>query len=59
MERVLKLIETCMKSSHLPTKVCTLYGCLYLLETGMVEITGQVIHTLTDYLYKTLNSITQ
>ena len=59
MERIIKLVDGCMKSSHLPTKVCTLYGCLYLLETGMVEVTSQIIHLLTDYLYKTLNSITQ
>ncbi len=58
-EKIVKMIDLSIKSTHLPTKISTLYASLHLLESGMSEITHQIVPILTDYLHKTLASITQ
>jgi huntingtin len=58
VERVFRLIDTCLRSTHLPTKISALYGCLYLLETGLSDINHHLIPLLTDYLIRSLGSIT-
>ena len=58
-ERILKMVELHLRSTHLPTKISTLFGCLYLLEAGMSEVTQGILPQLTEYLIRTLSSITQ
>jgi len=58
MERVVKTIESSLRSTHLPTKVSALYGSLYLLEAGTADSTVQLIPVLTEYLLRSLGSIT-
>ncbi len=57
-ERVVKYVDASLRSTHLPSKVCALYGCLYLLEGGMSDIVHQIIPLLTDLLTRQLASIT-
>ena len=58
-ERVLRLLDLGLKSTHLPTKVSALYGAMYLLEAGSPDVIVQVVPMLTESLAKTLGSITQ
>ena len=57
-ERLVKMVDSGLKTTHLPTKVATLYGCLYLLETGMSEVVQQIIPLAMEYLVRTLGSLT-
>ncbi len=57
-EKVVRLVDAGLKSTHLPCKVCALYGGLYLLEAGMSDITHQIIPLVTDCVLKQLSSIT-
>lgn len=57
-ERILKFIDVCLKSTHLPTKISSLYGCLYLLETGVSEVTRSLVPVLSEYLLRSLTNIT-
>ena len=58
LERVVKVIDSGLKSAHLPTRVAALYGCLYLLEAGVVEVSQQVVPLVSEYLLKTLGDVT-
>ena len=58
VERITKLLEAALKSTHLPSKISAMYGALYILETGMTEVTSQVVPLITDYLGRSLSSIT-
>ncbi|CAL1538264.1 unnamed protein product [Lymnaea stagnalis] len=53
-ERVVKLIESGLKSTHLPTKISSLHGALYLLEGGPSELNSSLLPILTDFLSKHL-----
>jgi len=57
-ERIVKVVEISLRSTHLPTKISVLYGSLYMLEAGSVDITSQLIPVLTEYLLRSLGSIT-
>ncbi|XP_078588724.1 huntingtin-like isoform X3 [Branchiostoma floridae x Branchiostoma japonicum] len=53
-ERVSKLLESSLKSTHLPTKVGSVYGSLYILEAGPSEATKLLVPVLQDYLSKNI-----
>ena len=57
-EKLVKLIDSCLKSTHLPCKVCALFGCLYILEAGMSDVTHQIIPMVVDCVLKQITSIT-
>ena len=52
------MIELHMRSTHLPTKMASIFGILYLLEANMSEVTSQVLPHVIDYLMRTLTSVT-
>ena len=56
-EKVLKLLESSLRSTHLPTKVAALYGCLYQLEAGITEISKAIVPMVTDYIIRHLSAI--
>jgi hypothetical protein len=56
---VSKVIDGGLKSTHLPTKVATLHAVLYLLEGGLSDVTRSLLPTITDFLHKNLNSVSQ
>jgi hypothetical protein len=58
LERIVKLVEGSLRSPHLPTKMSALFGSLYLLETGLPEVSSQIVPLLVDYLGRSLTSIT-
>ena len=58
-DRLVRTIEMSLRSTHLPTKVAALYGCMYILEAGMSEQVHQLIPHMTEYLLKQLSNITQ
>jgi len=58
VESVVKIVETALKSTHLPTKMSALHGSLYLLETGVTEVTHHLVSLLGDYTLTSLTSIT-
>jgi len=53
-----KIVETALKSTHLPTKVSALHGGLYLLETGVTEVSRHLVPLLSDCVLTSLTSIT-
>ena len=58
VENVVKVVETALKSTHLPTKMSALHGGLYLLETGMTEASRHLMPVLGDHVLRSLTSIT-
>jgi len=58
VESVVKIVETALKSTHLPTKVSALHGGLYLLETGATEVAHHLVPLLSDHVMRSLTSIT-
>ena len=43
-----------MQGTHLPSKISSLYGVLYVLEAGDAEVSKVFISTIMDYLVKYL-----
>jgi len=58
VENVVKIVETALKSTHLPTKMSALHGGLYLLETGATEVSHHLVPLLGNYVLTSLTSIT-
>lgn len=58
-ERVVKLVEAGLKSTHLPTKISALHGSLYLLEAGVTDLNMTLLPILTDFLVKHLTIVSQ
>ena len=58
-DKIVKMIEMSLRSTHLPTKVAALYGAMYILEAGMSEVVHQVVPHVTEYLLRQLTSISQ
>eukprot|EP00794_Sanderia_malayensis_P005415 gene5415-6091_t len=51
-ERICRIIETALKSSHVPLQVSALGGALYLLESHVPSTNMVLVPILTDYLAK-------
>ena len=54
----MKLVETAVKSTHLPTKLSALHGGLYLLETGVTDVSHHLVPLLGDHVLRSLACIT-
>ncbi|CAH1783183.1 unnamed protein product [Owenia fusiformis] len=53
-EKIYKVLDANFRSAHLPTKVATLQGCLYLLEAGTSDMVRSILPLIVEYLYKSL-----
>jgi len=58
VEHVVRIVDTALKSTHLPTKMSALHGGMYLLETGVTEVSHQLVPLLGDCVLRSLTSIT-
>lgn len=59
-EPVSRLLESTLRSSHLPSKIGALHGVLYVLECDLLDDTAkQLIPAVSDYLLSNLRGIAQ
>ncbi|KAL4231691.1 hypothetical protein ACF0H5_009269 [Mactra antiquata] len=58
-DRLIKIIENGLRSTHIPSKLSTLHGVLYLLEASIPEVNKSLIPVITEFLLRTLNSTSQ
>ncbi|KAM8804110.1 huntingtin [Rhynchonycteris naso] len=57
-EPVSRLLESTLRSSHLPSKIGALHGVLYVLECDLLDDTAkQLIPVISDYLLSHLKGI--
>ncbi|XP_076001900.1 huntingtin isoform X2 [Genypterus blacodes] len=57
-EPVCRLLETTLRSTHLPSRMGALHGVLYVLECDLLDDTAkQLIPTVSDYLLSNLRAI--
>ncbi|XP_052771519.1 huntingtin-like isoform X2 [Mya arenaria] len=55
-ERLVKIIDANLRSTHIPSRLSALHGVLYLLEANIQEVSRQLVPLMTDYLLKTIQS---
>lgn len=59
-EPVCRLLETTLRSTHLPSRMGALHGLLYVLECDLLDDTAkQLIPTVCEYLLSNLRAIAQ
>uniref|UniRef100_A0A8C7AI54 Huntingtin n=1 Tax=Neovison vison TaxID=452646 RepID=A0A8C7AI54_NEOVI len=57
-EPVSRLLESTLRSSHLPSKVGALHGALYVLECDLLDETAkQLVPVISDYLLSNLKAV--
>ncbi|KAL3864910.1 hypothetical protein ACJMK2_006556 [Sinanodonta woodiana] len=56
-EKLIKIIDAGLRSTHLSSRVNTLYGILYLLEAGMPDVNKLLVPLATDFLLKNLLAV--
>ncbi|XP_028309494.1 huntingtin isoform X2 [Gouania willdenowi] len=57
-EPVYRLLETTLRSTHLPSRMGALHGVLYVLECDLLDDTAkQLIPTVSEYLLSNLRAI--
>ncbi|XP_057402207.1 huntingtin isoform X2 [Balaenoptera acutorostrata] len=57
-EPVSRLLESTLRSSHLPSKIGALHGVLYVLECDLLDDTAkQLVPALSDYLLSSLKGV--
>ncbi|XP_024861840.1 huntingtin isoform X3 [Kryptolebias marmoratus] len=57
-EPVCRLLETTLRSTHLPSRMGALHGVLYVLECDLLDETAkQLIPTVSEYLLSNLKAI--
>uniref|UniRef100_UPI00398F4F7C huntingtin isoform X3 n=1 Tax=Pristiophorus japonicus TaxID=55135 RepID=UPI00398F4F7C len=57
-EPISRLLETTMRSTHMPSRIGALHGILYILECDLLDETAkQLIPTISDYLLSNLRGI--
>ncbi|XP_035282540.1 huntingtin-like isoform X3 [Anguilla anguilla] len=57
-EPVSRLLETTLRSTHIPSRLGALHGVLYVLECDLLEETAkQLIPTVSEYLLSNLRAI--
>lgn len=57
-EPVCRLLESTLRSTHLPSRIGALHGVLYVLECDLLDDTArQLIPTVSDYLLSNLKAI--
>lgn len=59
-EPVCRLLETTLRSTHLPSRMGALHGVLYVLECDLLDETAkQLIPAVSEYLLSNLKGIAQ
>lgn len=59
-EPVCRLLETTLRSTHLPSRMGALHGILYVLECDLLDETAkQLIPAVSEYLLSNLKGIAQ
>uniref|UniRef100_A0A672KV16 Huntingtin n=1 Tax=Sinocyclocheilus grahami TaxID=75366 RepID=A0A672KV16_SINGR len=59
-EPVCRLLESTLRSTHLPSRIGALHGVLYVLECDLLDDTArQLIPTVNEYLLSNLRAIAQ
>uniref|UniRef100_A0A672QEV7 Huntingtin-like n=1 Tax=Sinocyclocheilus grahami TaxID=75366 RepID=A0A672QEV7_SINGR len=59
-EPVCRLLESTLRSTHLPSRIGALHGILYVLECDLLDDTArQLIPTVSEYLLSNLRAIAQ
>lgn len=59
-EPVCRLLETTLRSTHLPSRMGALHGVLYVLECDLLDDTAkQLIPAVSEYLLSNLRAIAQ
>ncbi|XP_059408549.1 huntingtin-like isoform X2 [Carassius carassius] len=59
-EPVCRLLESTLRSTHLPSRIGALHGVLYVLECDLLDDTArQLIPTVSEYLLSNLKAIAQ
>uniref|UniRef100_A0A8C2ADF5 Huntingtin n=1 Tax=Cyprinus carpio TaxID=7962 RepID=A0A8C2ADF5_CYPCA len=59
-EPVCRLLESTLRSTHLPSRIGALHGVLYVLECDLLDDTArQLIPTVSEYLLSNLRAIAQ
>lgn len=56
-DRVCKIVESSLRSPHVPLQISGLYGAMYLLEIQVASISALLLPILTDFLGKKLTLI--
>ncbi|KAJ8269770.1 hypothetical protein COCON_G00123770 [Conger conger] len=57
-EPVSRLLETTLRSTHIPSRIGALHGVLYVLECDLLDDTAkQLIPTVSDYLLSNLRCV--
>ncbi|XP_053560168.1 huntingtin [Bombina bombina] len=57
-EPISRLLETTLRSTHMPSRIGALHGILYVLECDLLDETAkQLIPIITDYLLSNLRGI--
>ncbi|XP_013398873.1 huntingtin [Lingula anatina] len=56
-EKVEKVVESTLKSPHIPSRIAALHGCLYILETGINDLSRGIIPDIMEYLVKQMEII--
>lgn len=55
-----RLLETTLRSTHLPSRLGALHGVLYVLECDLLDDTAkQLIPIICEYLLSNLRAIAQ
>ncbi|XP_050396465.2 huntingtin [Patella vulgata] len=57
-ERLIKIVDAGLRTTHLPSKISSLHGILYILETSTSELTKSLLPLITDFLIKHLSAVT-
>ncbi|KAH3787333.1 hypothetical protein DPMN_165455 [Dreissena polymorpha] len=58
-EKVVKMLDTSLRSTHVPSRIAALHGSLFLLEANIAEVSKSLVPILTDYLLKNIQSQSQ
>lgn len=59
-EPVSRLLESTLRSGHLPSRIGALHGVLYVLECDLLDDTAkQLIPVISDYLLSSLKGAAQ
>ncbi|XP_047128948.1 huntingtin isoform X1 [Hydra vulgaris] len=56
-ERIVKLIELCLRSPHVPLQISCMVGSLYILESQVQTTNVLLTPILTDYITKKMTSL--
>jgi len=59
-EPVSRLLESTLRSTHMPSRIGALHGILYILECDLLDETAkQLIPIISEYLLSNLRAVAQ